>query len=89
VAASWKLHLQPLDPGWIDLAFSVPLLDTTRARTELDWTPRVTATEALADVVAGMRDEGSTGSPVLRPRSLLDQLGRLVRSGPITRRREP
>ena len=39
VAASWRLHLQPLSPGWLDLAFVVPLQDSTRARAELDWQP--------------------------------------------------
>ena len=41
VAATWNLGLQPLDPGWLDLAFSVPLLLSDRARGELGWTPTV------------------------------------------------
>jgi UDP-glucose 4-epimerase len=40
VRAGWRLHLQPVDPGWFDLAGAVPLLDTGRARAELNWTPR-------------------------------------------------
>jgi hypothetical protein len=31
--------LQPTEPGWLDLALSVPLLDTSRARDLLDWHP--------------------------------------------------
>nr|WP_284289666.1 NAD-dependent epimerase/dehydratase family protein [Angustibacter aerolatus] len=31
---AWRAYLQPVDTGWLDLGFAVPLLDTTRARTE-------------------------------------------------------
>ena len=40
----------------LDLAFAVPLLDTTRARDRLAWTPSVPADAALAEVVGGMAD---------------------------------
>ncbi|MGS0687308.1 NAD-dependent epimerase/dehydratase family protein [Nakamurella sp. GG22] len=86
VAATWHAHLQRIDAGWIDLAFAVPALDTTRARTELGWQPAVDARDALREVVAGMRDAASTSSPVLRRRTVLGSLTELVRQGPITRR---
>jgi UDP-glucose 4-epimerase len=86
---AWRTRLQPLDPGWLDLAFAVPLMDASRAQRELGWTPRVGAREALAETVAGMAESAGTRSPVLRPRSMLEQLGRLVRIGPITERRWP
>ncbi len=86
---AWRARLQPLDPGWLDLAFAVPLMDATRAQRELGWTPLVGAHEALRETVAGMADTAGTGSPVLRPRSMLEQLGRRVRFGPITERRWP
>jgi UDP-glucose 4-epimerase len=88
-AASWQLRLQPLDPGWLDLAFAVPLLDTTRARRELGWAPSVPADEALAQVVAGMADRAGTASPVLRRRSALGELDALVKQGPIDTRPLP
>jgi UDP-glucose 4-epimerase len=87
--AAWYARLQPLDPGWIDLAFAVPLLDTTRARTELGWAPRVAADEALAQVVAGMADSANTASPALRRRSVPAELANLVRRGPISSRPLP
>jgi UDP-glucose 4-epimerase len=34
-ALAWKLRRQPTPPGWVDMALSVPILDTTRIRTEL------------------------------------------------------
>ena len=86
VAAGWALRLQRLDPGWIDLALAVPLLDNRRARTELDWQPRYDARTALQDLLAGMRGQQATSSPVLRTRTVARELWSAVRSGPITRR---
>jgi UDP-glucose 4-epimerase len=64
-AASWRLHLQPTDAGWFDMATQVPLLDTDRAARELDWYPRWTAVEALQDVVAGIgRGDGFPTPPL-------------------------
>jgi nucleoside-diphosphate-sugar epimerase len=78
---TWKARIQPLDPGWVELAFAVPLLDTTRARAELDWRPRYTAWEAVHDVVAGMSTGAGTASPVLRPRRLAGEVSRALRAG--------
>jgi nucleoside-diphosphate-sugar epimerase len=63
--ASWRMRLQPSPPGWIDLALAVPLMDTTRARTELGWTPRYTATEALLELLGGLRDGADFPTPPL------------------------
>ena len=53
---SWKAHLQPTPPGWVDLAVGVPVMDTTRARTELDWHPKHTSGEALRELLQGFAD---------------------------------
>jgi nucleoside-diphosphate-sugar epimerase len=87
VSLAWHGRLLQLDPGWIDLAFAVPLLDTTRARTELGWTPTVTGPEVLEEVVTGMSDSASARTPVLRPRRIADQVRRAVREGPVSLRR--
>lgn len=34
-ALTWRLGLQPADPGWIDLGLGVPTMDTARAPAEL------------------------------------------------------
>jgi len=88
-ALTWRVGLQALSPGWVELAFAVPLLDTTRARDELDWQPTVDARDALRDLLAGMKDAAGTDSPVLRPRSLLAQLRDALAAGTIGRRRRP
>jgi UDP-glucose 4-epimerase len=89
MSAAWHARLQPVDPGWLDLGYSVPLLDTTRARTVLGWSPTVDGVTVLAETLEGMRRAASDRTPVLRPRSVLEQVGRLVRRGPVSMRREP
>ncbi len=89
VQASWRLHLQPVDQGWFDMAFSVPLLDTARARTELEWAPRWDSLGALADVGAGFREATATTSPVLASRTVGDELRRDLTAGPLTMRETP
>jgi nucleoside-diphosphate-sugar epimerase len=88
-ALAWYARLQPLDPGWVDLAFATPLLDTTRARRELDWTPAVSAEAALAEVVGGMADAAAAPSPALRPRTVVGELTALFTRGPVGSRRLP
>lgn len=89
VDISWRAHLQQLDPGWVDLAFGVPLLDTTRARRELGWSPAVDTRAALAEVVAGMQETAGTPSPVLRRRTVLDDLRTRLHDGSVGHRRRP
>jgi nucleoside-diphosphate-sugar epimerase len=66
---TWRLHLQPSPPGWVDLALAVPIMDAGRARRELGWEPRYTATEALAELVEGMREGAGAQTPPLDPRT--------------------
>jgi nucleoside-diphosphate-sugar epimerase len=87
VDLSWRVRLQPIDRGWLDMAFSVPLLDCARAVRELDWQPRWSSTSALADVITGVRRGAHDDSPPLRPRSPFDRLRRDLADGPITTRR--
>jgi nucleoside-diphosphate-sugar epimerase len=64
---TWKLRLQPTPPGWIDMALAVPLMDTSRARTELGWTPRRSSGEALLELIEGMRERAGVETPPLAP----------------------
>jgi len=65
VYALWRLHLQPTPPGWLDLALSVPLMDTSRAERELGWRPRHTAEEALRELLDGLRHGAGDVTPPL------------------------
>ena len=64
-AMSWRMHLQPTPPGWVDLAFAVPLLDTTRIRRELGWRPTVRAGDALRELFEGLADGAGAPTPPL------------------------
>ncbi|MBY5161333.1 NAD-dependent epimerase/dehydratase family protein [Nitriliruptoria bacterium AS10] len=66
-AATFRLHLQPTSPGWVDLAQAVPVMDCARARVELGWHPARSATGALDDLVAGFADRAGMATPPLRP----------------------
>jgi UDP-glucose 4-epimerase len=63
---TWRLRLQPTPPGWVDLALTAPLLDASRARTELGWQPVHSAQEALHALVRGIgAGKHVPASPVL------------------------
>lgn len=66
---SWRLHLQPVDPGWLDLSLNVPLMSTERARSELGWSPEWSSSETLLDVLAGLREGSGLDTPPLSPRT--------------------
>jgi nucleoside-diphosphate-sugar epimerase len=66
---SWQLRLQPAPEGWLDMAMSVPVMDTGRARTELGWTPKRSADEALLDLLEGLRIRAGLDTPPLSPKT--------------------
>ncbi len=66
---SWALRLQPVPPGWLDLSRNVPIMDTTKARTQLGWTPRRSADEALLDLLEGLRTGAGLDTPPLSPKT--------------------
>jgi nucleoside-diphosphate-sugar epimerase len=65
--ASWRLRLQPTPPGWLDMGLRSPLMDVTRARSELGWAPRHGAGEALLELLEGMREGAGDSTPPLDP----------------------
>ncbi|NAS23492.1 NAD-dependent epimerase/dehydratase family protein [Herbidospora sp. NEAU-GS84] len=67
VAAAWRLRLIPATPGMLDIALHIPLMDTRRAREELDWTPRHAAPEALLDFLSGLREGAGMDTEPLKP----------------------
>jgi UDP-glucose 4-epimerase len=64
-AITWRLRLQPSEPGWVDMALGVPLMDTTRARQELGWEPRHGSVEALLELIDGLRSGSGIDTPPL------------------------
>ena len=65
VSVSWHLRLQPTSPEWVDLVLEPPLLDVTRARTELGWAPAHSAVDALHEFLAGAAEGGGAPTPPL------------------------
>lgn len=58
----------PAAPGWIDLVFGVPLLDSRRARAELGWMPTRRADQALLELLDGLHDGAGYDTPPLSAR---------------------
>jgi UDP-glucose 4-epimerase len=68
-SASWKLRLQPTSPGWLDMGMQTPIMDTTRARTELGWQPTVRADDAVLELLDGLHERAGMQTPPLDPRA--------------------
>lgn len=66
-SATFRMRLQPTEPGWLDMALRIPVMDTTRARSELGWTPTRDATGALLELLEGMRTGAGIATPPLDP----------------------
>lgn len=65
VAAAWRLHLVPASPMLVDLALSLPVMDTSRIRTELGWAASRSATEAIGEMLEGLREGAGAATPPL------------------------
>jgi UDP-glucose 4-epimerase len=83
-AAAFKLRLSPTEPGWLDMALSVPLMSTERAERELGFVASRTSEDALRELFLGLRHGAAGDTPMLarnaggplRVRELLTGLGR-------------
>jgi UDP-glucose 4-epimerase len=65
--ATFKARLQPTEPGWLDMALQVPVMDTTRAREQLGWRPAHSSTDALRELLEGMSAGDGLPTPPLDP----------------------
>ncbi|PFG44431.1 nucleoside-diphosphate-sugar epimerase [Isoptericola jiangsuensis] len=54
------VRLVPIDPGWLEMAAADVVMDSTRARTVLRWSPTRPQTDVLNEVLDGVLD-GTTG----------------------------
>jgi len=63
---TWLLRLHPTSPDWLDLALGVPLLDTTRIRTELGWEPQRDAFAVVRELLEGLAARSGGPTPPLR-----------------------
>ena len=88
VAAAWHLHLVPASPTLFDLALSLPIMDTTRARSELGWTPTYSSLDAIRELLQGLRERAGLKTPPLEPMAGGRFRQREIRTG-IGRRSDP
>ncbi|MCM6778606.1 NAD-dependent epimerase/dehydratase family protein [Nocardia sp. CDC159] len=65
VAAAWRLRLVPAPADLLDAFLHLPLMDATRARTELGWSPRFGSLEALTELLDGLRTGSGGPTPTL------------------------
>jgi UDP-glucose 4-epimerase len=64
---AYRAHLVPTEPGWLDLGLGVPLLESARARTALDWAPVHRGDDVLREFVAALGRGQGSDSPLLQP----------------------
>ncbi|MFI6435807.1 SDR family oxidoreductase [Streptomyces sp. NPDC050759] len=70
IAAAWGLHLLPASPHLFDAVLRLPLMDCTRARTELGWHPEHTATEVLEEFLHGMQQGAGARTEPMKGRKV-------------------
>lgn len=65
VALLWRLRAIGMSPGWFDVGTKSPVVDTSRARAELGWQPRVGSVAAAREQLDGMAEAATAPSPAL------------------------
>jgi hypothetical protein len=75
------LRVVPLTPGWYDVATNSPLMDTTKARHELEWSAARSSTESAWELINGLADgavgtSAATGLKTLAPRTMRSVMDR-------------
>ena len=64
---SFRAHLQPTEPGWLDMALAVPIMSTERTRRELGWAPAHSSEDAFMELLDGLREGAGAQTPPLAP----------------------
>jgi nucleoside-diphosphate-sugar epimerase len=78
LASTWTARIVPAPPDLFDALMRLPVLSTARARHELGWSPRHSASGAVAEFLEGLRAGAGDATPPLHadsgPRERLDDL---------------
>lgn len=64
---AWNLHLVPASPGLFEAVLHLPVMDCSRAKAELDWTPRYTSEDAVKAFLEGLREGDGMPTEPLKP----------------------
>ncbi|OZF57736.1 NAD-dependent epimerase [Rhodococcus sp. 14-2470-1b] len=65
ITVLWKLRIIPTSPDLLDAVLRLPLMDTTRARSELGWAPRYTSAQALTELIRAVPGRADAPTPPL------------------------
>jgi nucleoside-diphosphate-sugar epimerase len=65
LALAWGAHLVPAAPALYDVVMQLPLIDSSRARDELGWTPHATSRDALEELLRGLQRGSDDETPPL------------------------
>lgn len=65
---AWHLHLVPTSPDLFDAVLQLPIMDVSRARSELGWSPQLTARDAIEEFLRGLREGAGMPTPPLSAR---------------------
>jgi UDP-glucose 4-epimerase len=65
LSAAFRARLAPAAPALFDLAMAVPMMDSSRARTELGWEPQFDSAQTLRAFLAGLTAEPDVNTPPL------------------------
>jgi UDP-glucose 4-epimerase len=69
VAAAWHVRLIGASPELLDLALSLPVMDTSRAREQLGWRPRYSSSDAFHAFLDGLEGGAGRATAPLQPTS--------------------
>ncbi|MFI9012223.1 NAD-dependent epimerase/dehydratase family protein [Actinosynnema sp. NPDC053489] len=72
VGLLWRARALGMSPGWFDVGTRSPLVDTTRAREELGWSPRFDSLDCAREQLAGLAGGTPGPSPALRRDRLVE-----------------
>ncbi len=85
---TWRLHLQPVDGGWIDRRTRLARGPRPRPRPRrVGLGPHTEGPDVVRELAEGMVDRAGTGSPVLEDRSVLTRLTSALRRGEVGTRK--
>ncbi|MGX1135238.1 nucleoside-diphosphate-sugar epimerase [Streptomyces glaucescens] len=70
IAAAWGLRLLPASPHLFDAVLRLPLMDCSRAHSELGWQPTRAATEVLEEFLQGLQQGAGADTEPLRGRKV-------------------
>jgi nucleoside-diphosphate-sugar epimerase len=67
--AAWTVHAVPAAPDLFDALMRLPIMSNARAKSELGWQPQVSASDAIQELLEGLRSGAGHTTPPLDPDS--------------------